>query len=40
LAIFLGERQPLVWLLALIVGAGAAYLAIAFRMFIGFVQLP
>lgn len=40
LTIFFGERQPLVWLLALIVGAGAAYLAIAFRMFIGFVQLP
>ena len=40
LAIFTGERQPLVWLLALIVGVCAAYLAIAFRIMIGIIQLP
>ncbi|MGI9381961.1 MAG: chloride channel protein [Methyloligellaceae bacterium] len=37
---FLGERQPLVWLLALFIGTGAAYLAILFRWIIGFAQLP
>ena len=40
LAIFSGEQQPLVWLLAFVVGIGAAYLAIAFRIMIGIVQLP
>ncbi len=37
---FLGERQPLVWVLALIIGIGAAYFAILFRKIIGYVQLP
>jgi len=37
---FLGQRQPLVWAIALAIGASAAYLAILFRMVIGFVQLP
>jgi CIC family chloride channel protein len=40
LAVFVGEKQPLVWLLALAVGVGAAYLAIAFRILIGIIQLP
>ncbi|MFQ5626370.1 MAG: chloride channel protein, partial [Methyloligellaceae bacterium] len=37
---FLGERQPLVWLIALAIGIGAAYFAIFFRTLIGLVQLP
>ena len=37
---FLSERQPLTWLLALFIGIGAAYLAILFRLVIGFVQVP
>lgn len=37
---FLGERQPLVWVLALIIGIGVAYFAILFRNMIGYVQLP
>ena len=40
LAVFSGERQLLVWLLALAVGGGAAYLAIAFRIFVNVIQLP
>jgi len=40
LAVFIGERQPLVWLLALAVGVGAAYLAIAFRILISIIQRP
>ncbi len=37
---FLGERQPLVWVIALAIGIGAAYFAILFRTLIGLVQLP
>ena len=37
---FLGERQPLVWIVALVIGIGAAYFAILFRSLIGMVQLP
>ena len=37
---FWRDRQLLVWLLALVIGAGAAYLAIGFRLAIGFIQLP
>lgn len=40
LAEFLSERQPLIWLLALVIGAASAYAAIAFRMAIGIFQLP
>ena len=36
---FLDDRQPLVWLLALIVGVTVAYLAVAFRLSIGNLQL-
>jgi len=36
---FLGERQPLVWAVALVIGIGVAYFAILFRNFIGYVQL-
>lgn len=35
---FFGERQPLVWFIALLIGMGAAYLAILFRKLIGIVQ--
>ena len=35
---FLNQRQPLVWLLALIVGIVVAYAAIAFRWLIGIIQ--
>ncbi len=37
---FLGQRQPLVWLLALVVGVIVAYAAIAFRWLIGVIQYP
>lgn len=37
---FMGERQPLVWLVALFIGIGAAYFAILFRTLIGLFQLP
>ncbi len=37
---FMAERQPLVWALALVIGVGAAYLAILFRIVIALVQLP
>ena len=37
---FWRDRQLLVWLLALVIGVGAAYLAIGFRLAIGFIQLP
>jgi len=37
---FWRDRQLLVWLLALLIGAGSAYLAIGFRLAIGFIQLP
>ncbi len=37
---FLEDRQPLVWLLALIIGIAAAYAAILFRLAIGVFQLP
>lgn len=37
---FLKQRQPLVWALALVIGVGAAYLAILFRLTIAFAQLP
>ena len=40
LRLFLGERQPLVWIIALTIGIGAAYLAIFFRVVLGYVQLP
>ncbi len=40
LSAFTAERQPLAWALALLTGIGAAYPAIAFRVFIGIVQLP
>ncbi|HEX2256828.1 MAG TPA: chloride channel protein, partial [Afifellaceae bacterium] len=40
IAYFLDTRQPLVWLLALLVGAGVAVAAILFRLGIGLVQLP
>ena len=36
---FLGDRQPLVWLLALFLGITVAYLAVAFRWSIGQLQL-
>ena len=38
--LFHGERELLVWLIAVIIGIGAAYLAILFRIVIGFVQFP
>jgi CIC family chloride channel protein len=38
--VFLAERQPLVWCVALIIGIGAAYFAILFRTLIGLIQLP
>ncbi len=37
---FLGERQLLVWAVALFIGIGSAYLAILFRTLIGLIQLP
>lgn len=37
---FFGERQLLVWALALIIGVGGAYLSILFRLAIGLFQLP
>jgi CIC family chloride channel protein len=37
---FLGERQPLVWAVALVIGIGVAYFAILFRSLIGLFQLP
>lgn len=37
---FLGERQPLIWCLAIVIGVGAAYLAILFRLAIAVTQLP
>ncbi|GBF25873.1 H(+)/Cl(-) exchange transporter ClcA [bacterium MnTg02] len=39
LRVFLGDRQPFVWLLAIGIGVGVAYFAILFRAIIGFVQL-
>ncbi len=38
--LFRGDRELLVWLLALLIGVGAAYLAILFRIGIGLVQYP
>ncbi len=35
---FLKDRQPFVWLLAVLIGFGVAYFAIAFRKLIGFCQ--
>jgi CIC family chloride channel protein len=40
LRFFLTNRQPLVWLLALVIGLGVAAAAIIFRIGIGLVQLP
>ena len=37
---FLTTRQFLVWIIAIFIGIGAAYLAIVFRKLIGLVQLP
>jgi len=37
---FLGERQPLVWVMALGIGVAAAYAAILFRLAIRLFQLP
>lgn len=37
---FLGDRQPLVWVLALMIGVAVAYAAIVFRLAIGVFQLP
>lgn len=37
---FLAERQPLVWIMALIIGVAAAYAAIVFRLAIRVFQLP
>jgi len=37
---FLSGRQPLVWVVALVIGIGSAYFAIAFRFLIGLVQMP
>jgi len=37
---FLSERQPLIWVMALIIGGAAAYAAIAFRLAIRTFQLP
>ena len=37
---FLAERQPLVWLLALIISVAVAYAALTFRWLIGIFQLP
>jgi len=34
------SRAMLIWLLALVIGFGAAYLTIAFRVLIGWVQIP
>ena len=36
---FLRDRQPLVWLLALLIGIAVAYVAVAFRWSIGMFQL-
>ncbi len=36
---FLRDRQPLVWLLALLIGVAVAYVAVAFRWSIGMFQL-
>lgn len=38
LSSFTTHRQPLIWLLGILIGIGAALLAIAFRELIGFVQ--
>ena len=40
LVTFVAGRQPLIWLLALLVGAVVAVAAILFRLLIGLVQLP
>ncbi len=37
---FFADRQLLVWTLALVIGIGVAYAALAFRTAIGIVQLP
>lgn len=37
---FLADRQPLVWLLALVIGVLVAYAALIFRWLIGVFQLP
>ncbi len=37
---FLGDRQPLVWFLALLIGLAVGAAAIAFRHLIGLIQLP
>jgi len=37
---FFAERQPLVWVMALVIGVTAAYAAILFRLAIRFFQLP
>ena len=36
---FIQDKQPLVWILAIIIGIGVAYAAIIFRLLIGFWQL-
>ncbi|MGI9405171.1 MAG: chloride channel protein [Hyphomicrobiaceae bacterium] len=38
--IFLAEREPLVWLLALVIGLGVGCAAISFRLLIGLIQYP
>ncbi|WP_346432929.1 hypothetical protein [Breoghania sp.] len=38
--VFTSRRQPLVWLLALVIGVVVALAAILFRVGIGLVQLP
>lgn len=37
---FFEDKQLLVWTIALVIGVGAAYLSILFRLAIGFFQLP
>ena len=37
---FLVERQPLIWLLALVIGVSVGYASIIFRWLIGIIQLP
>ncbi len=39
LRLFLSGRQPLIWLLSMIIGLSVAYAALLFRIGIGFVQL-
>lgn len=37
---FLGDRQPLIWLLGLVIGITVGYVALGFRKLIGLFQLP